>query len=348
MKNDALLSGVLTEEETALLDTLPEITEPETKERPRWVVRRAADALAPQPEVDYILKGLITAGSVNIFYGEPGSKKTYALLSLAVCVASGLPWLDFGTDPRRVLIIDEESGERRMLRRLGEVLRGEGLGPETPVSFVSLAGFSLDDPNDAEILRALIESEGAGLVIIDALADTMTGDENSKQETQPVFNNLRRIAEATNCAVILIHHSNKAGGYRGSTAIKGSVDLMVRVESESGKNSITFTSEKSRDELPQTWGAVAAWIGDRFVLRPTEPEENVHFSKAENYVMRFLEENGPSAKSVIKAGADICSERAAESAIYSLTGKRLIYRTNPNERGIGVEATYALKGGNHA
>lgn len=333
-------------------DLPPLPPEPEMRERLRWVVRRAAHALAPQPEVDYILKGLITAGSVNLFYGEPGSKKTYVLLSLAACVASGLPWLDFGTDPRRVLIIDEESGERRMLRRLGEVLRGEGLGADTPVSFVSLAGFSLDDPNDAELLRALIESERAGLVVIDALADIMAGDENSKQDTQPVFNALRRIAESTNAAIILVHHANKGGGYRGSTAIKGSVDLMVRVESESGKTSINFTSEKARDELPQTWGAVAAWItdderGDRFILRPGDTEENLHFTKAENYVLRFLEDNGASAKSAIKAGADICSERAAESAIYSLTSKRKIYRTNPNERGQGVEAVYALKDGGY-
>ncbi|NMB69126.1 MAG: hypothetical protein GYA20_10240 [Chloroflexi bacterium] len=79
-----------------------------------------------------------------------------------------------------------------------------------------------------------------------------------------------------------------------------------------------------------------------------DPAAGMNLSPNEQKIYRFLKEHGPSAKSVIKAGADICSERAAESAIYSLTGKRLIYRTNPNERGIGVQATYALKDGNHA
>lgn len=325
------------------------ITPPE--ERPRWIIRTAADALAPQPEVEYILKGLIIAGSVNLFYGEPGSKKTYAMIALAVCVASGLPWLEFGVDPCKVLIIDEESGDRRLLRRLGEALRGEELGPETRVSFVSLAGFKLDNPNDAQLLQALIESEGAGLVVIDALADIMTGDENSKQDTQPIFSTLRRIAEATSAAIILIHHSNKAGGYRGSTAIKGAVDLMVQVESENGKNTITFRGEKNRDESPQEWGAIATWIkdeehGDRFTLRPCENERSTHYSKSESYVLRYLEEHGASGTPAIMGAADTCSPKSAQLAVYSLASKGKIYRTNPAESGRGVSAIYDLERGN--
>lgn len=340
------LSDALEPELKGLLpDNPPE--NPPTNERPRWTVKTAADALAPQPPIEYIINNLITAGSVNIFYGEPGSKKTYAMIALAVCVASGLPWIDFGVKPREVLIIDEESGERRLLRRLGEALRGEELGPETRVSFVSLAGFKLDIPNDTELLRTLIESEGAGLVVIDALADIMNGDENSKQDTQPIFTALRKIAEETNAAIIVIHHSNKAGGYRGSTAIKGAVDLMVQVESENGKNVITFRSEKARDELPQEWSAVATWIkdeehGDRFILRPCENERSVHYSKAESYVLRYLEEHGASEKPAIMGAADTCSPKSAQLAVYSLTSKGKICRTNPAERGRGVSAVYDL------
>lgn len=329
-----------TELKVPLPDAIPE--NPQSTERPRWVIRTAADALAPQPEVEYVLKGLITAGSVNLFYGEPGSKKTYAMIALAVDVASGLPWVEFGVEPRKVLIVDEESGERRLLRRLGEALRGEGLGPETRVSFVSLAGFKLDDQNDARVLQALIESEGAGLVVIDALADIMTGDENSKQDTQPIFTALRKIAEETNAAIIVIHHSNKAGGYRGSTAIKGAVDLMVQVESENGKNVITFKSEKARDELPQEWSAIATWIEDRFFLRPCENEKSTHYSKAESYVLRFLEEHGASPIPAITGAADTCSPKSAQLAIYSLAGKGKIYRTNPAENGRGVSAVYDI------
>lgn len=312
----------------------------------RYVVRSAADALQPQPPIDYVVDGLITTGSLNLFYGEPGSKKTYALLSLSVCVANGLSWLGFSTTGRKVLIVDEESGDRRLTRRLGEALRGEDAGPETPISYVSLAGFKLDDRKgiDQTILQALIEDQAAGLVIIDALADVTDGDENAKAEIQPVFNSLRKIAEATDAAILLIHHANKAGGYRGSSAIKGAVDSMVRVESEPGKNLVNFYSEKARDGIGHEWAAIATWRDDSFTLRPCSPEEDqVHLSKPERFVLSYLEDSGPRSIPEIMAAADICSANSAKFAVYSLTDKGKIYRTNPGEGGRGVSAIYATK-----
>jgi RecA-family ATPase len=84
----------------------------------RYVVRSAADALKPQPPIEYIVDKLVTSGSIGVFYGEPGSKKTYSLLSMAVCVASGISWLGYKTAKSIVLVVDEESGENRLSLRL--------------------------------------------------------------------------------------------------------------------------------------------------------------------------------------------------------------------------------------
>jgi hypothetical protein len=40
-----------------------------------------------------------------------------------------------------------------------------------------------------------------------------------------------RVARALDTAVLLLHHDSKNGGYRGSTAIGASVDLMWHLES---------------------------------------------------------------------------------------------------------------------
>ena len=66
-------------------------------------------------------------------------------------------------------------------------------------------------------------------MILDVLADLMTGDENSKQDTQPVFNALRRISEQSGAAIIVIHHANKMGGHRGSSVIKDAPDILLQV-----------------------------------------------------------------------------------------------------------------------
>jgi hypothetical protein len=311
---------------------------------PRYVIRDAAFVFSPQPPIEWILDQLISTGSVNLFYGEPGSKKTYALLSLAVCVALGRPWLGFLTITQRVLIIDEESGERRLTLRLAAAIRGEFGDENTPIEFISLAGFSLDNLVDVDELQLLILSRGVGVVIIDALTDVMSGDENSKKDTQPVFTALRKIAETTNVAIILIHHSNKGGSdYRGSSAIKGALDLMVKVESDEDSRFINFKTEKARDVEPTKFAARATWTEDQFYLTEAESQERSKpLSKSKSYVLRFLEENGASPLPDIIGAADQCSANAARLAVYDLVKEKMVYRTNREVRGPGVKAIYDL------
>jgi hypothetical protein len=295
--------------------------------RQRFILRDAAYALQPQPPIDYIVEDLLTHSSVNVIYGEPGSKKTYTALSLAVCVANGRNWLGFKTRKNPVLVIDEESGEKRLSRRMGEAIRGESGDPASPIFYTSLAGFKLDDPDDPILIQALIEQTGARLVILDALADIMDGDENDKKDVQPVFNALRKIAERTDSAILVLHHSNKTGGYRGSSAIKGSSDLMIQVTSENGSNLVNYNTEKNRDGDKTTWAAEAVWEEDQFYLKPTTRQLNEH-GRAEAYILNFLTENGASYVDVMMAAAEPCSSQSARQAVYSLAKKGIIIRTN--------------------
>ena len=310
---------------------------------PRYIIRDAAYALQPQKPIEYIIDKLIGEGSVSLFYGEPGSKKTYTLLSLAVCVALGKPWLGFLVKARKVLIIDEESGERRLTMRLAAAIRGE-LGDENAqIEFVSLAQFKLDDKEDIKELEQLIEDRQAGLVIVDALTDVMDGDENSKMDVQPVFSRVRGIAERTQAAIIIIHHSNRSGGYRGSSAIKGSLDLMVKIISEDKSKWIEFRSEKTRDIDAVHFSAVANWTEDQFYLELAESQGiSKKMSKSKAYVIRYLKEHGPSPLPDIQGAADICSSQSARQALYSLVEDGALFRTNPDDKGQGVVAVYAL------
>lgn len=62
------------------------------------------------------------------------------------------------------------------------------------------------------------------LVVVDTFASANDGgDENSVADTQPVMNAAIDIARAGFCSVALVHHNNKAGEVRGSSAIAGAV-----------------------------------------------------------------------------------------------------------------------------
>ena len=173
------------------------------------------------------------------------------MLDAAVCVALGEPWLGKPTKQMTVLVIDEESGVGRLKRRLGAVMRPHDADKDLPLAYACMSGLSLLEEDGADRLVQYIEAAGAGLVIIDALADVMLGgDENAVKDVQRVFYNLRRAAERTGATILIIHHTSKAGNYRGSTAIKGAVDLMLMVESKPASPNIEIRTEKSRDTEP--------------------------------------------------------------------------------------------------
>jgi hypothetical protein len=332
------------QDKTDILQRIHSTIEPMITSTPRFTIHTAEEALQPIPPIEYILKDLISKDSVSLFFGEPGSKKTYSLISLAVCVAAGKPWLGFECKQGRVLIVDEESGEKRLSIRLGDALRGELIEGTAPLQFISLANFKLDEPGDVALLTKVIKDNQIDLVIIDALADVMTGDENSKQDTQPIFAALRKIADQTNAAVIIIHHSNKTGGYRGSSAIKGAVDLMVLVESDNESEFVNFKVEKNRDGQFHKWSAKATWTDGQFYLSTAEQREKPRvLVESQEYVLRHLKKYGHCSLPDIEANADTCSANAARLAVYSLASMGKVYRTNPGAKGMAVRAIYAIQ-----
>jgi hypothetical protein len=329
----------------------PNELEPTTQDRfaIRWVdcVYNAA------PPLEFLIgedrNGLITKGSVNLLVGEGGSKKTWAALWMAVCVATGKNFLGFPTRQTSVLIVDEESGERRLKRRLLETLNGALVKREDapPIAYMSLNLLDMRHLGDVTALSLAIRESHAGLVIVDALADIMPGaDENSVKDVMPVFSQLRKIAEVPQAAIIVIHHSNKQNGsYRGSTAIKGAVDLMLMVESPAASKHMTFKVDKARDIEPRVFSALATFARDvsQFYLTSCEVKQTKeHMSKGERFVLGYLLENPNADIDTIADSATICAPATARSAVYSLADKKYIARTDDRAMGRGKKATYDL------
>jgi hypothetical protein len=322
---------------------LEAIQENSTSTRKRYKVHNAADALAPREPVKWIVDGLIYEKSITVMYGDGGVKKTWAGMYLAACVASGAAWGGYETHKTRVLFVDEENGETEISDRAGRCIRGALADESTDLRYISLAAFHLDDPKDEALLTNEILMQGAGLVVLDALADLMLGDENSKQDTQPIFNALRRISEKTGAAILVIHHANKMGTHRGSSVIKDAPDILLQVVSDPESEFVNFKQEKNRKGKAVKWSMKATWLEDKFYLSMAETQEKTkHLSKSEEYVIGYLTEHGANPIPAIMASADICSPEAARKAVYNLAELKIIHRTNPGETGRGVAAIYDL------
>jgi hypothetical protein len=307
----------------------------------------ASEALTPQPAKAWIVHDLIGAGDVAALIGDAGSKKTWSALDLAVCVALGEEWLGRRVTRSSVLIVDEESGERRLKVRLGDCMRAHEAPSDLPVAFTTMQGITLTGDKGAGRLRQAISETKAVFVVMDALQDFTLGlDENSGKELAPVIHTLKVISEELSCAIWLIHHLNKQGGYRGHSSIKGLIDIMIKCESDPDSKLITFTTEKSRDSLILPFAATAHFDIGKFWLSNAEPKStNDRLGRPERYVRDFMAKQPDKTATMtsITLNPDTCTQGSARKAIYDLVDKGLLVRVDEDCKR-GVTATYKWVG----
>lgn len=307
----------------------------------------AEEAMQELQEPDWIVKGLIATETLSIFVGEAGHKKSLSLLDLSVCVAIGKPWLDFQTVKSPVLWIDEDNGLRRTKQRAQSALRGHmALSPLPELYFHSMGNFDAGNPDHINELDLLIRQNGIRLVIFDALQDIMpNADDNSAKETRPILAALRSVVEATKAAIIIVHHANKIGQYRGSTAIKGKVDNMISVFVENyQKNTIRFEGLKTRDFEDPTFYAEISFsmasdgnLQTRLTSRdePKNGKKSTIIPDGAKRVVAHLLDNTEQTTKDIETALDL-----NRSHIYA--ARDLGYITRSNEGGQGSKANWKV------
>jgi hypothetical protein len=313
------------------------------------------DALAPPAPLEWCVEGLFPRSSVSILVGDPGSKKTFTVIELAVCVALGKPWLDHPVAQGPVLFIDEQTGPRQLLARFNAALNAHAASTDTPLHIRSLAGHNLRDKDSADEIINLARSKNAHLIVIDAFSNLLHGSsESSLAAVLPVLFHLRRIAEVSNAAIVVTHHTNRHGSFRGSYAIPAAVDLMLQVESKSDDSVIAFHTIKSRLLAPPSFSANASFetAGDgsaRFYLtrqlgRASSPQNLMQIPPGVSGVaFTVFDEIWHHEKMTFKqlyARRRGSGEQPLRNAVQQLLDEGVIVRVDGGAQ--GAEATYAL------
>lgn len=176
-------------------------------------------------DIDWIVKGLLAAGTITLFTGDFGTGKSTFATDMVYCVSQGLEVLGQTTRPRAVLILDAENPAVAIMDRLKRLgiekknnlhIWGQWVGEEPPT-----AGGPL-------VLEWVSRTYPKPIIVADSLAGFHEGDENNAADIEVHMKQYRALT-AMGATVILLHNNNRAGNFRGSARIMDAVDVCYEI-----------------------------------------------------------------------------------------------------------------------
>lgn len=217
------------------------------KVKPEELFVTIEDVMASIRKPDWLIKGILERGSMNLLFGESGAGKSLFAMDWAFCAANGENWHGH-----------KVKEELKTLYILGEGFRGASMRFKalsqkynlTPKNIrLSRRSINLLDNREAdEIIKIVTELDFIpDIIIIDTLHRNMVGDENSSEDMAMYFKSIELLARRLNSAIVTVHHSGHGdkGRSRGSSSIKAAMDAEFCVTKNG--DGITFSCTKSKD-----------------------------------------------------------------------------------------------------
>jgi hypothetical protein len=179
----------------------------------------------------FLVDGVLVENTIALWVGKQASFKSFALLDLLLCIATGTPWHGRAVVQGPVVYVSAE-GSAGITQRIQawEIAHGVRAGPDF---YVLPEPVQLLDTGEVDaFLSALVGLPAMPRAIgVDTLARSMVGgDENSAKDMGLAVAALDRIRRLSGATMIPVHHVTKADGtVRGSSALMGAIDTSVEV-----------------------------------------------------------------------------------------------------------------------
>lgn len=174
------------------------------------------------------------------------------MAALAQGVSSGgYPVAGFNTRPGGVVIFDAENGAAEIHRRVHTLKLFEN----TRIADVS-GGFSVVHDRE-EILDAMSPATER-LLVLDSLRTLAPSvDENDSDEVTAMLSSVQEIAQDCDCAVVILHHLNRGGEFRGSSAMTAVPEVVIRMygdlNDKYGRKTLTWEKFRLGERPERKW-----------------------------------------------------------------------------------------------
>jgi hypothetical protein len=210
-----------------------------TAKKTRLTFTPARELTAIQEPTSWLVKRYLEEGALSCLFAPPESLKTFVVLDMGLCIATGREWHRQKVKSGPVLYV---CGEAR--RNIGRRITGweKRHGRKADGFFVSSSSAALLDPAGLAELEAAADAiaqqhGNPALIIIDTLNRNFgPGDENSTTDMTKFISVLDRLRDRLQCAILIVHHTGlaDAGRGRGNSALRGALDFEYCINQKQG------------------------------------------------------------------------------------------------------------------
>jgi hypothetical protein len=199
------------------------------------VITDARAILEKNPKPQWLIAGLLPKGCTVVLAANGGSGKTTLLYDFAKNIATGTAWSGYPTEKGKCLMVQADEPEVNIAQKLKVAQYGNvewGM-----VDFIENWRFS-----QFRQLAKRVKSGGYSFVMIDSWTATHAGlgiDLTKSNAGDNVYK-LRDLAAETGATIVIVHHLNKMGDLRDSSAILDNVSEVWKLH-----------TGKETDKLPK-------------------------------------------------------------------------------------------------
>lgn len=287
----------------------------------RWV--RPSDLEADDGHVDWLIDGVIEAGSTALLYGPSGHGKTFVTLDLALSVATGTTWAGRAVQQGQVVYVAAE-GTKGIGRRFKAWRQHRGQSVTDDAFVVSLGAVRILEAGDVERFIAELREASItpSLIVLDTLAQCLIGgDENNGEAIGRAIDNANHIRRETGAAVLFVHHTGKdvTKGARGHSSLYAAMDTVVAVsrvdpEAKPTETPVKVACDKQKDAeafAPVYFKLQSVEIGpDQSSLVPdTTTNASIHRGRGESDRVRMTQVDLDIIQAIERAGSNGVSLR---------------------------------------
>jgi hypothetical protein len=198
------------------------------------------------PKKQWLIDEILGVKDMAMIYSSPGCGKTFIALDLIGSAITGRKWADKFSIARPLNVayctgeglqgITERIDALGVKYNINDEITNFSFYDQTPQLFDMAIPVNSNSFIDEwlEDIKQGTESP-LDMIVIDTFHNATRGlKENATDDTGIVINNCNVISEKLGCAVVLVHHSTKDGASeRGSTTIRGAMDIMIEVKNGS-------------------------------------------------------------------------------------------------------------------